>query len=82
MDILNGEQPMSEITIQILENAPELLTFGVSDKIDKMTTNYIVEKNKLIEDYIYKNLDTNVLKAMKLKIENELLERRLRSSNK
>ena len=72
---------MNEITIQMLKNTPELLTFGVSDKIAKMTTNYIVEKNKLIEDYIYKNLDTNVLKAMKLKIENELLERRLRSSN-
>lgn len=73
---------MSEITIQMLENTPELLTFGVSDKIAKMTTNYIVEKNKLIEDYIYKNLDTNVLRAMKLKIENELSERLLRSSNK
>ena len=62
---------MSEITIQMLENTPELLTFGANDKVAKMTTNYIIEKNKLIEDYIYKNLDTNVLKVMKLKIENE-----------
>lgn len=69
---------MNEITIQMLKNTPELLTFGVSDKIAKMATNHIVEKNKLIEDYIYKNLDTNVLEAMKLKIENELLERRLK----
>jgi len=69
---------MNEVTIQMLENTPELLTFGVSDTITKMTTNHIVEKNKLIEDFIYKNLDTNVLEAMKLKIENELLERRLK----
>lgn len=69
---------MNEVTIQMLKNTPELLTFGVSDKIAKMLTNHIVEKNKLIEDYIYKNLDTNVLEAMKLKIENELLERRLK----
>lgn len=70
---------MNEVTIQMLKNTPELLTFGVSDKIAKMTTNHIVLKNKLIEDYIYKNLDTNVLEAMKLKIENELLERRLKN---
>ena len=69
---------MNEVTIQMLENTPELLTFGVSDTITKMATNHIVEKNKLIEDFIYKNLDTNVLEAMKLKIENELLERRLK----
>lgn len=69
---------MNEVTIQMLKNTPELLTFGVSDKIAKMATTHIVEKNKLVEDYIYKNLDTNVLEAMKLKIENELLERRLK----
>lgn len=69
---------MNEVTIQMLENTPELLIFGVRDKITKMITNHIVEKNKLIEDFIYKNLDTNVLEAMKLKIENELLERRLK----
>ena len=69
---------MNEVNIQMLKNTPELLTFGVSDKIAKMATNYIVEKNKLIEDFIYKNLDTNVLETMKCKIENELLERRLK----
>lgn len=73
---------MNEVTIQMLKNTPELLTFGVSDKIAKMATNHIVEKNKLVEDYIYKNLDTNILKAMKLKIENELLERRLKEQQR
>ena len=71
---------MNEVTIQMLKNTPELLTFGVNDKITKMATNYIVEKNKLIEDYIYKNLETHTLELMKLKIENELLERKLKES--
>ena len=69
---------MNEVTIQMLKNTPELLKFGVSDKIAKMATNHIVEKNKLIEDFIYKNLDTNVLETMKCKIENELLQRKLK----
>ena len=71
---------MKNITIQMLENTPELMTFGVSDKIAQMATNHIVEKNRLIEDYIYKNLETHILELMKLKIENELLERRLKES--
>lgn len=72
---------MNEVTIQMLKNTPELLTFGVSDKIAKMATNHIVEKNKLVEDFIYKNLDTVTLEQMKCKIENELLFRKLRKHN-
>lgn len=33
---------------------------------------------QLVDDFIYKNLDTNVLETMKCKIENELLERKLK----
>lgn len=69
-----------QIKVELFENTPELMTFGVSDKIAQIATNHIIEKNKLIEDYIYKNLEIHTLELMKLKIENELLERRLKES--
>ena len=39
----------------------------------------MIKYANLIDDYIYKNIPTNVLQGMKLKIENELMERTLMS---
>lgn len=41
------------------------------------TTKIQIEYAKMLEDYIYKNIPTNVLQGMKLKIENEILRRKL-----
>ena len=37
-----------------------------------------MKSNKFVEDLIYKNLETPVLLEMKLKIEQELLDRRMK----
>lgn len=65
--------------LSIIENSPRYLI--IKEKfweLEKYARNIIIEKTKLIDDFIYKNLETNVLQSMKLKIENELLERRLK----
>ena len=41
-------------------------------------TEYEIKKRELLEDFIYKNLETKILQGMKLKIENELLQRKLK----
>lgn len=52
-----------------------------TEKLDRAAHEYIIKKQSLIEDYIYKNLETSVLEAMKCKIENELLERRMKDAH-
>ena len=42
------------------------------------TTKIQIEYAKMLDDFIYKNIPTNILQGMKLKIENELLERKLK----
>ena len=53
-------------------------TKGCADRIHQLQTQYVIKKQELIEDFIYKNLETNILETMKLKIENELLDRKLK----
>ena len=36
------------------------------------------DKMKALEAFVYSNLETNILQAMKLNIENELMTRRLK----
>ena len=68
------------INIELLKNIPEVLEFGVTDKVLKTMEIQQLKKQQLIDDFIYKNLETHTLELMKLKIENELLERRLKES--
>lgn len=56
-------------------------TEGFADRIHQLQTQYIIKKQELIEDFIYKNLETNILETIKLKIENELLYRKLQEDN-
>lgn len=51
---------------------------GFGNKLQQAAQHYAIKKQELIEDFIYKNLETNVLQAMKLKIENELMGRYLK----
>lgn len=60
----------------VTKNTPELLI--IRDKMNKITRDLILKKAELLDDFIYKNLETNTLQGMKLKIENELMERKLK----
>lgn len=53
-----------------------------TNELDKIAREFVVKYTKLVDDYIYKNIPTNVLQAMKLKIENELLERKLKNNDR
>lgn len=55
----------------------ELIFTECNKYLSNYATQYILEYRKLIEDFAYKNIPTNVLQGMKLKIENELMERKL-----
>lgn len=66
------------INIELLKNIPEVLEFGVTDKVLKTMEIQQLKKQQLIDDFIYKNLETHTLELMKLKIENELLQRKLK----
>ena len=68
------------IKIELLKNIPEILEFGVTDSVLKTMEIQQLKKQQLIEDFVYKHLETHILELMKLKIENELLERRLKES--
>lgn len=50
----------------------------VNNIFQGFTTKIQIEYAKMLEDYIYKNIPTNILQGMKLKIENELMERTLK----
>ena len=54
----------------------------VNNLFKGFTTKIQIEYAKMLEDYIYKNIPTNVLQGMKLKIENELMERTLKGKGK
>lgn len=53
-----------------------------TNELDKIAREFAVKYTKLVDDYIYKNIPTNVLQAMKLKIENKLLERKLKENDR
>lgn len=65
-----------KVSFAVVENTPEHLV--LQEKMNEVVQNFMIEKAKLLDDYIYKNLETSILQGMKLKIENELLERRLK----
>lgn len=48
------------------------------NELDRITREFAVKYANLVDEYIYKNIPTNILQGMKLKIENELLERKLK----
>ena len=54
---------------------------GFDNRIHQSQMQYAIKKQELLEDFIYKNLETNILEAMKVKIENELLDRKLKEDN-
>lgn len=56
-------------TIQIKENLFAL------DGVNKIVTNYIINKNKFFERLVYQNLETSTLIQMKNLIEEELAKR-------
>ena len=55
---------------------------SINDNINQYCQMISIRYVKLLDDYIYKNIPTEVLQGMKLKIENELLERRLKDNDK
>lgn len=57
-------------------------TKKVNNIFQGFTTKIQIEYAKMLDDYIYKNIPTNVLQGMKLKIENELMERKLKGKGK
>lgn len=48
------------------------------NELHRITREFAVKYANLVDEYIYKNIPTNILQGMKLKIENELLERKLK----
>lgn len=48
------------------------------NELPRVTREIAVKYANLVDEYIYKNIPTNILQGMKLKIENELLERKLK----
>lgn len=48
------------------------------NELDRITREIAVKYANFVDEYIYKNIPTNILQGMKLKIENELLERKLK----
>lgn len=48
------------------------------DNLHRAIQKHVIRYTQFLDDYIYKNIPSNVLQSMKLKIENELLERRLK----
>lgn len=63
--------------MKVIGNNIEELVIEDSDYMTKIVSHMIIKKAELIDDFIYKNLDTHILQAMKLKIENELMQRNL-----
>ena len=70
---------------KIIENNPEYMTIEerlkypeevsfMHDAVSEM----MFDKMKALEAFTYSNLETEVLQAMKLNIENELMDRKLR----
>lgn len=49
-----------------------------NNNLSGIVQEYAIRYAELLNDYIYKNIPTNVLQGMKLKIENELMERTLK----
>ena len=60
----------------------ELIFSGKVSSLSNYAVRYILEYRKLVEDFMYKNIPTHILKAMKLKIENELIERKLKEDDR
>ena len=60
----------------------ELIFSGKVSSLSNYAAQYILEYRKLVEDFMYKNIPTHILKAMKLKIENELIERKLKENDR
>ena len=54
----------------------------VNNIFQGFSTKFQIEYAKMLDDYIYKNIPTNVLEGMKLKIENELMERKLKDNDR
>lgn len=60
----------------------ELIFSEINSSLSKYAVQYILEYRRLVEDFMYKNIPTHILKAMKLKIENELIERKLKENGR
>lgn len=60
----------------------ELIFSEINSSLSKYAAQYVLEYRRLVEDFMYKNLPTHILKAMKLKIENELIERKLKENGR
>jgi len=81
MDKLNLEAKLSigrnDKRFLEIEETLKPLYSGMQEQITK----YVIDKNRFVEDLIYKNLETSVLQEMKLKIEQELLDRKMRDEH-
>lgn len=62
--------------IKISSRDDEGFSMVVTNEFDRIAREITIKYAKLVDDYIYKNIPTNILQGMKLKIENELLERK------
>ena len=68
--------------IKISNKDDEGFNIVETNELDKIIREFAVKYAKFVDDYIYKNIPTNVLQVMKLKIENELLERKLKENDR
>lgn len=81
---------IDHIKLELLKKSDEEIIFNekhtfLDETLQKAATlcrdytrQHTLKIAQLLDDFIYKNLDTNVLETMKCKIENELLERKLK----
>lgn len=69
---------------ELLENNKNIIKIKETNYINEVHRQFLqheIKKQELLEDFVYKNLETSILQAMKLKIENELFERILKVEN-
>jgi len=71
---------MSEIKYswKVIENNDKFLELEEKCNIHDAVHKIMLEKAKMLDDFVYQNLETEILQGMKLKIENELLYRKLK----
>ena len=71
---------MSEIKYswKVIENNGKFLELEEKCNLHDAVSRIMLEKGKMLDDFVYKNIETEILKVMKLKIENELLYRKLK----
>ena len=70
---------MERKDFKLLKNTDTQMIIEQSDYLTKSVQHLILEKAKLLDQYVYSNMETEKLKAMKHLIDAELFNRSLHS---